>query len=247
MHWWLILEEYGPEHIYIPGLQNVVADALSCLELIQTSHKEPLGLFADQFNFSEQTLDPDVFPVSFPTLEHFQRSDANLSAQVQQSPTYYIKTFHGGDQSHDLVCHNDKIVVPTALQDQVVHWYHNSLCHPGETRTEQTIRQHFWWPKLKQMVHASCVKCQTCQKTKRSTKKYGHLPPKEAETQPWDKLCVDLIGPYTIKRKGKKNLTLWCVTMIDPATGWFEMREIKTKSADVIANEVEMAWLTRYP
>ncbi len=97
------------------------------------------------------------------------------------------------------------------------------------------------------MVHDSCVKCQTCQKTKRSTKKYGHLPPKEAETQPWDKLCVDLIGPYTIKRKGKKNLTLWCVTMIDPATGWFEMREIKTKSADVIANEVEMAWLTRYP
>jgi transposase InsO family protein len=35
--------------------------------------------------------------------------------------------------------------------------------------------------------------------------------------------------------------------MIDPATGWFEMREISTKSADVIANELEMAWLSRYP
>ena len=35
--------------------------------------------------------------------------------------------------------------------------------------------------------------------------------------------------------------------MLDPATGWFEMREISTKSADVITNELEMAWLSRYP
>ena len=35
--------------------------------------------------------------------------------------------------------------------------------------------------------------------------------------------------------------------MIDPATGWFEMREISNKKADYIANVVEQAWLTRYP
>jgi hypothetical protein len=36
--------------------------------------------------------------------------------------------------------------------------------------------------------------------------------------------------------------------MIDPATGWFEIHEIPTKSADVVANVVlEQAWLSRYP
>jgi hypothetical protein len=35
--------------------------------------------------------------------------------------------------------------------------------------------------------------------------------------------------------------------MIDPATGWFEMRQISSKHAYVVANEVELAWLTRYP
>ena len=35
--------------------------------------------------------------------------------------------------------------------------------------------------------------------------------------------------------------------MIDPATGWFEIKDIKTKRADVIANVVEKTWLTRYP
>ena len=43
------------------------------------------------------------------------------------------------------------------------------------------------------------------------------------------------------------DLTLWCVTMIDPATGWFEMKEVPSKRADIIANIVEQTWLTRYP
>jgi hypothetical protein len=51
----------------------------------------------------------------------------------------------------------------------------------------------------------------TQQKTK---KKYGLLPPKEAKTTPQDKLCVDLIGPYKIRRKGEKELICRCVTMI---------------------------------
>jgi len=35
--------------------------------------------------------------------------------------------------------------------------------------------------------------------------------------------------------------------MIDPATSWFEMRQIPDKRADTISNIVEQAWLTRYP
>jgi hypothetical protein len=56
-----------------------------------------------------------------------------------------------------------------------------------------------------------------------------------------------MIGPYKIKRKGKKPLTLWCVSMIDPATGWLELQQVTTKTADVVVNIVEQTWLTRYP
>ena len=66
-----------------------------------------------------------------------------------------------------------------------------------------------------------------------SYKKYGHLPPKEAEAEPWERLCVDLIGPYTIKRKGKEPLRLWCITMIDPATGWLELKQINNKELPI--------------
>ena len=35
--------------------------------------------------------------------------------------------------------------------------------------------------------------------------------------------------------------------MIDPATGWFKLAQIPTKSADVVANVAEQLWFTRYP
>jgi len=35
--------------------------------------------------------------------------------------------------------------------------------------------------------------------------------------------------------------------MIDPATGWFEVKELKEKDPGTVANIVEQTWLTRYP
>ena len=80
------------------------------------------------------------------------------------------------------------------------------LCHPGETLTEHTLRQHFDWKGLCTTVQDVCKKCTTCQRAKTPNQKYGKLPPKQAETNPWDTLCVDLIGPYTIPQKVKNRL-----------------------------------------
>ena len=94
------------------------------------------------------------------------------------------------------------------------------------------------------MVKDICKKCPTCQTSKTSSTKYGHLPEKKAEARPWEILCVDLIGPYKIKQRNGKDYVLWCLTMIDPATGWFEIKECPDKEAITIANLVEQVWLT---
>ena len=147
------------------------------------------------------------------------------------------------------MCYKDKIVVAKALQTRVVDWFHNYLGHPGINRTEETISQHLWWPEMRKQITNSVSTCLTCQCNKRRhNKKYGHLPPKEAEATPWDKMCVDLIGPYKIRQKGKKKaLVCKCVTMIDPATGWFEIHQFDDKKSITVANIVEQQWLCRYP
>ena len=89
-------------------------------------------------------------------------------------------------------------------------------------------------------MHNVCKKCDICQRTEKKTQKLGLLPPKTAEATPWEVLSVDLIGPYKINVKNsKKPLVLWCLTMIDPATGWIEIVEIKEKSSFNIARAAE--------
>jgi len=82
---------------------------------------------------------------------------------------------------------------------------------------------------------------------------------------PWEALCVDLIGLYTLKGKDSSSIDFMALTMIDPASSWFEIGELPTiyrliakkertieeeifdKSSDQIAQLVNKIWLCRYP
>ena len=65
------------------------------------------------------------------------------------------------------------------------------------------------------------------------------MPAKQAETQPWDKLCIDLIGnykmtpnkegrKYAMKGKKDKDVYLQAITMVDSATRWIEIRSVQS-------------------
>jgi len=45
---------------------------------------------------------------------------------------------------------------------------------------------------------------------------------------PWEALCVDLIGPFTLKGKDGLPIDFMALTMIDPASSWLEVVELPT-------------------
>ena len=248
MRWRLILEEYGPELHYIKGENNIVADALSRLEMTSDEeHQDTLTdehlaecLAADEEDF------PKAFPMSYAQLESEQNKDASLLDDYAKSDLYDRETRSHGDKTYTLITREGKIVVPTTMQQSLAQWYHDTLMHPGETRTELTIGQHYYWKNMRDTIKRICSTCRICQLTKPRLRKFGQLPEKEADAIPWKQLCIDLIGPYTVGKK-QYETTLWCLTMIDPATGWFEIAQIPDKSSETVANVLEMTWLTRYP
>ncbi len=83
--------------------------------------------------------------------------------------------------------------------------------------------------------------------TKKTKEKYGLLPEKGTETDPWEVLCINLIGPFNIQLPNGQKLQLWFITMIDPDTRWFEMAGINQKDAYMVADIVQCTWFTRYP
>jgi hypothetical protein len=70
------------------------------------------------------------------------------------------------------------------------------------------------------------MSCKACQTNKRQKLKYGLLPPKIVISNSWECLCVNLISPYTLKGKDNLQIDFMALTMIDPASSWFEIVEL---------------------
>ena len=49
------------------------------------------------------------------------------------------------------------------------------------------------------------------------------------------------------ERKGKPDLVCKCVTMIDPASDWFEIHKYGDKRSRTVVNIAEQEWFSSYP
>ena len=83
---------------------------------------------------------------------------------------------------------------------------------------EETFGISMYWKGIKTTVQSHVKKCHSCQVNKPRLHIYGKLSTKLAIAKPWEALCVDLIGPYTLKAKAKTQIDFMCITMFDPAT-----------------------------
>eukprot|EP00957_Ditylum_brightwellii_P014316 1077663-Ditylum_brightwellii.AAC.1 len=179
-----------------------------------------------------------------------QKDKMFLEAIKKSKAEYDIKIYQGADKNRSLICQEGKTTITLLLQKGVLDWYHTALCHPGAKHTELTIHQHFKLKKLPDGIRTLCHRCLICHRTKQQYTKHGCLLEKQPNKQPWETLCVDLIGLYHISQgtgSTKIMIVLYCVTMVDPATCWFDIEETTMKSSNVVTNIVEQTWLTRYP
>ena len=109
-----------------------MADALSCLEI--SDNQEILNI-SEIYGYDDKYLPDSAYPICYPDIAKAQETDAKLKQKLVSHKDYTLDTFRGGDKDHRLICQNNKICLPAALQKKSVDWYHEMLCHPGETQT----------------------------------------------------------------------------------------------------------------
>ena len=135
--------------------------------------------------------------------------------------------------------------MPKSLCRRVIYWYHFYLNHPSVSRLEKTIRELFYLKGLFTQAELFAKTCKTCQQFKKRKTLYRQLSPNNiAFIKPWDLVHIDLIGPYTksIRQHHTGGAIIWnnasltCMTMIEPATGWFEIFKISTFDLGEVAS-----------
>ena len=246
--WRLILEEYGPEIVYIKGIHNTVADAISRLEYVSpdtpstdaTMHQNWMTFskcwckyklthnnsttkhnYSMNSVFANRSEEEEIFPLTVKEIAEAQGLDKLFKATAIKEK--YDKTLI---QTTPVFCKDGKLVIPWSLQHRAVSWYHHYLQHPGNTHLEETLRAAMYWKHMRSTVRSYVKNCKSCQVNKRRSQKYGKLPTKIVTITPWEAVCVDLIGPYTLRGKDGTEIDFMCLTMIDPASSWFEIVEL---------------------
>jgi hypothetical protein len=128
----LIVEEYGPNIVYLPGKCNIIADALSCLPKLKEPQDESTFL-EEIFAFDKQL---DTFPIAFDLISKAQLADNKIQQCItNNNPDFEARII----QRAPLVYFKGKIAIPTSLHSRVLIWYHENLLHPGANRMFHTI------------------------------------------------------------------------------------------------------------
>ena len=102
MRWQLLIEEFGHTIEYIKGPKNILADALSRLDLV--SLPSNLQDMAVCYGLDKDDLPSDAFLITYQLINNKQNKDKTLLATIKQGAKHYtLKNFHGGGRSSQLL------------------------------------------------------------------------------------------------------------------------------------------------
>eukprot|EP00804_Cyclotella_cryptica_P012192 CCRYP_009875-RA/>CCRYP_009875-RA protein AED:0.45 eAED:0.45 QI:0/-1/0/1/-1/1/1/0/172 len=142
--WRLLLEEYGPTIVYIKGIHNTVADAISRLDYgpvpddrstwmtfaqcwcyHNTSQPEAsLASTQESMNqvFANRNEEDSIYPLTTREIAEAQQEDESLLNKGYSTQLV---------ENIKVLCKEGKMVIPTSLQHRAVAWFHHYLQHPG--------------------------------------------------------------------------------------------------------------------
>ena len=126
-----------------------------------------------------------------------------------------------------------QIVVPQIYRKDIMSIAHEKPMggHLGVTKTFNRIRQHFYWPKMKQDVSLFCKTCHTCQMVGKPNQVIPPAPllPIPVIEEPFSRIIVDCVGPLPKTKSGNEYLlTIMCAATRFPEA--VPLRNIKTKN-----------------
>lgn len=198
---WLEWTQEFDLHIkYIPGKSNVVADALSRVNVATLTVAKPDSSLLDAFKGCYST-DPEARKA--------------LQALAANRETEYVVVggllYKKGGRKHTGL----RLYVPKGrhLRKIVLAECHDSLYsgHMGREKTLDRVKQLFYWPGMDRTVEEYVRTCPTCMLDKpRNDKRLGLLSPMPVPSHPWQYMGIDLITCLPDTERGH-NAILTCV------------------------------------
>ncbi|GBN01125.1 Transposon Ty3-G Gag-Pol polyprotein, partial [Araneus ventricosus] len=219
-----LISQYSTDIRHVQGSQNIVADALSRIE-VDSITKSPI------LNFEEfaraQKDDSDI--------QKFFHNDAS-SLQLELKPCQ--------TSNCNLLCDTSTGVprpfVPTSFRKLIFDHLHN-LAHPGIAASTKLISARYVWPGMKHQIKQWVRCCESCQRSKIQRHTKTPLGTFSLPDARFTHIHIDIVGPLP-PSEGQNYL----LTIIDRFSRWPEAIPIPDMRAKTICHAIFDTWISRF-
>nr|XP_027076958.1 uncharacterized protein LOC113700697 [Coffea arabica] len=243
IRWILLLQEFNLEIRDKKGAENLVADHLSRVQVVEDdiplreafpeehlfSINSSLPWYADIVNF----LVTDKFPTGWPKAKRDKlRSDAKF--YIWDDPYLWKR---GADQII-------RRCVSEVEFQSILAYCHSFACggHFGPKRTARKVLESgFYWPTLFKDAYSFCKSCDKCQRV-------GNISRRDQMTQTpmifveiFDVWGIDFMGPFP-----SSFGFLYILLAVDYVSKWVEAKATRTNDSKVVAEFVKSNIFVRF-
>ena len=200
--WEARLMSYSFDVSYVKSADNVVADGLSRLPVVDDSwwddDEMEIALICGQAAVTQDELrsaaatDEDFQAVTSAVQSGRWPHSRNVPPQLRA----YYQVRCELSSADSLLFRGHRLVVPSILRKRLIDLAHEG--HQGQVRTKQRLRERSWWPAMDREVEQSLSECSVCAAHSKSSVLCS--PPLQAIPLPggaWQDLQLDIIGPLS--------------------------------------------------
>lgn len=205
---------------YIPGKENIVADALS------------------------RAVNNIIFPMEVELLEIHKAQDKDESIAKMRQENFITRKIDTPNGQIQLLYNNeqgyDRLYIPLEKRKDVFLKFHG-LAHNGQKASKRFLMSKYFWPGMSYDIARWVKECNSCSLAKSTRKTVSPLGSFPTELDRFHTVHIDLIT-MNKEIEGSKNV----LTMIDRKTCWAEAVHIKDTSARTVAWQFINTWVRNY-
>ena len=236
--WRARLKVYNFDVQYVKGSSNVPADAMSRVPVsnstpVSDDENEIVALIASAIDLEKFTAACKADQLIQELHRAIQSGWMYDSACLDK---FYYNLRDEFCSQGELVLRDGRIVVPQAMQAQVVSNGHEA--HQGITKCKRYIRSMYWWRSMDKQIEQAVRDCSTCRMNDKScVTRNAPLNPVKLPEKVWEKVGLDCVGPFLLAPRDQR----YAVTLVDYRSKWPEvafMNRITSKNIIAFLDKV---------